>query len=101
MELEIRMTDEEKKDYNNEILKSANEYCYCRGLGSGDIDDLYIGCDSDKVCVNGGWYHWKCVPEFRGWTKEEIEKIEMWICPECRDPTNEAEQAIKIEHIPG
>ena len=29
MDLEIRMTDEEKKLYNNEILNAANDYCYC------------------------------------------------------------------------
>jgi len=75
------MTEDDKKAYNNELLKTANEFCYCRGLGSQDVDDLYIGCDSDKICPNGSWYHWKCVPEFKGWNWEQIEEIKEWICP--------------------
>lgn len=77
------MTDDEKREYNQEILKGAEQYCYCWGLGSQDVDDLYIGCDGIKECPNGGWYHWKCVPEFKEMNKEQIELIEQWICPEC------------------
>lgn len=79
------MTEEEKREYNQGIIKGALQYCYCRSLGSQDIDDFYIGCDGTKECPNGGWYHWKCVPELKGKSSEELDKIEKWICPECRE----------------
>lgn len=69
------LTEEDKKAYNNQIQTTATNYCYCRGLGSQDVDDLYIGCDSNKECANGGWYHWKCVPEFKGWNNSAIDAI--------------------------
>lgn len=82
------MNDEEKQKYNEQILEEAQAYCYCKGLGSQDVDDFYLGCENEENCPNGGWYHWKCVPELMGRTKGEIETL-TWTCPECRQTANE------------
>jgi len=34
LKLDRLMTDDEKWEYNQEILKGAEQYCYCWGLGS-------------------------------------------------------------------
>lgn len=32
-------------------------YCFCKQRSLGDM----IGCDNDKSCPNGDWFHYKCV----------------------------------------
>lgn len=34
-----------------------NLYCFCKQPSSGDM----IGCDNEKSCPNGDWFHYKCV----------------------------------------
>ncbi len=51
---------------------------------STSVSSLTSGCDTELQCPNGGWYHWKCVPELLEKRREEIDKIDKWMCPECR-----------------
>lgn len=76
------LDDEQKQAYNDQIVRTAEAYCYCRGLGSQDLDDFYVGCENEDKCPNGGWYHWKCVPSLLKKTKIELEEL-TWKCPEC------------------
>lgn len=56
-------------------------YCKCKGAV---ISDLYVKCDGDDECVNGGWVHPQCTEELKHKTKEELDAIEEWYCEECQ-----------------
>jgi ribosomal protein L37AE/L43A len=38
----------------------------------------------DEKCVNGGWIHPQCTQDIFNLTKEEIDKIEVWYCQDCK-----------------
>ena len=85
------MTKEEVSEYNRRIAEQNKMYCYCRGKRGKDPDDFYVMCDSQN-CENNNWYHWKCIEELRFKTRQELEEMEHWFCPTCRekqDNTNE------------
>ena len=51
MQLDQLMTNEEKRQFNEGVKKENEKYCYCKGMGSGDFDDFYLGCDQEDKCV--------------------------------------------------
>lgn len=58
------------------------KYCFCKQGSFGDM----IGCDNEKSCPNGDWFHYKCV----GLTKVEGLKYSSgglkWYCSDhCRE----------------
>ncbi|CAH6720020.1 protein Yng1p [[Candida] jaroonii] len=66
------------------IAPQADEekYCFCKQGSFGDM----IGCDNEKSCPNGDWFHYKCV----GLTKVEGLKYasggSKWFCSDhCRE----------------
>ena len=66
------------------VLTNAQEsalYCKCKGAV---ISDLYVKCDGDDECVNGGWVHPQCTEELKNKSKEELDAIEEWYCEECQ-----------------
>lgn len=86
-ELQKEMTKEEISAYNKKIAEQNKMYWYCRGKRGKDIDDIYVAWDGKK-CENNGWYHWKCIEELRFKTKDEIEEMNEWYWPSCRERRN-------------
>ena len=54
-----------------------------------------VACETgEDDCVNGGWVHPQCTKDLCHYSLEEIDKIDIWYCEDCRlkdmpDQTNE------------
>ena len=83
-ELQKEMTKEEISAYNKKIAEQNKMYWYCRGKKGKDLDDIYVAWDG-KNWENNGWYHWKCIEELRFKTKEDLEDMNEWFWPSCRE----------------
>ncbi len=55
-------------------------YCRCKGMQKSDI---YIKCDGDDECPNGGWMHPKCTADLANKSKEDLDELEEWYCEDC------------------
>lgn len=99
-ELQKEMTKEEISAYNKKIAEQNKLYWYCRGKRGKDIDDIYVAWDGSNW-ENNGWYHWKCIEELRFKSKEEIDDMNEWYWPSCRDNkdagTNEAAEPDELD----
>lgn len=79
-QLHNNMTKEEILAYNEKVIKMNESFCSCRGKFGHDLDDFYVYCDGND-CENNNWYHWKCVPELKEKTREDIEsQTTKWFC---------------------
>ena len=77
-----------------EPVEDYQRYCYCKGGVEPNPEDVFVGkfdrlslcaaCSGgEDECVNGGWYHMKCVPELAALSKDEVENMGDWWCQEC------------------
>lgn len=57
-------------------------YCRCKGAV---ISDLMVGCETgEELCPNKGWLHPQCCDDLKFLSIEEIDKVDLWFCPECK-----------------
>jgi hypothetical protein len=55
----------------------------CKGYVS---SDFMVACETgEEMCPNGGWVHPKCTEDLQFMTQEDIDRIEIWYCPDCRE----------------
>ncbi|MFS8159782.1 MAG: hypothetical protein ACMG6E_06150 [Candidatus Roizmanbacteria bacterium] len=73
---------------------------YCKCLGSVSTD-IFVKCDGDAECPNGGWMHPSCTDDLKNRTQEELNEMDEWYCEECvgriNNEQNEDDDAIKRE----
>ena len=44
-----------------------------------------VACETgEEECVNGGWVHPQCTKDLCHYSREEIDKIDIWYCEDCR-----------------
>ena len=44
---------------------------------------MFVKCDGDEECPNGGWVHPQCVGDLSTKTKEELDELQEYYCDEC------------------
>lgn len=77
------------------VEEDNNLYCFCNQPSFGDM----IGCDNDKHCPNGDWFHYKCVGLLN---RVEALKYttgqQKWFCSaHCRDVVAQKEKKPKLK----
>lgn len=49
-----------------------------------------VACETgEDDCTNGGWVHPQCTNDLCHYSREEIDKIEIWYCEDCRAKDDE------------
>ena len=63
------------------VVFNPKAYCRCKGA---ILSDIMVACESgEDVCPNGGWLHPQCTTDLREYSKEQIDYIDIWYCPDC------------------
>lgn len=57
-------------------------YCRCKGQVQ---QEFMVACEvGEDLCPNKGWLHPQCTDDLKDMSKEEIDKIDIWYCMDCR-----------------
>ena len=65
------------------------QYCICKGTIN---SELFVKCDGDEECPNGGWVHPQCTTDLSEKSKQELDDIEEYYCEDCRSRIKSEEQ---------
>ena len=72
-------------DFSKELnFDNSQTYCYCKQKHKDS--DVMICCEKGKNCVgsHNGWYHLKCIEEYKDIHKEDVNKIK-FTCAACKE----------------
>ena len=60
----------------------STKYCKCQGQ---QMSDIFVKCDGDDECPNGGWLHPLCTIDLKDKPKEYLDDLDQWYCEDCRE----------------
>jgi len=52
--------------------------------------DFMVACENgEDNCPNSGWVHPQCAEDLRNMTQEQIDQLDVWYCPDCKNASGE------------
>lgn len=81
--LQIEAKDPATQPATNIVSQSYfTFYCRCKGQVQ---QEFMVACEvGEEQCPNKGWLHPQCTDDLKDMSKEEIDKIDIWYCMDCR-----------------